>query len=257
VDVQLSDLVTIGLLVLLEGLLSADNALVLAVLVLGLPKPEQRKALRYGILGAFAFRFVATLFAAYVIQLAWVKLVGALYLLYLPVKHFWGHADAADRHAPRAATAWLGFSPFWATVVKVELTDIVFAIDSILVAVAMSPKLWVIVSGGLLGIVAMRLLIGQLLSVVQRYPALVDGAFVIIAWVGVKLLLEYAHHHDWVGFEIPKAVSIGVIVLIFGAAYLLARWRGPSTPSTEDARAQELFGTEQPADPGAAESEQA
>jgi predicted tellurium resistance membrane protein TerC len=76
---------------------------------------------------------------------------------------------------------------FWTTVIKVELTDIVFAVDSILVAVAMSPKLWVIITGGLLGIVAMRLVIGQLLVLVQRYPALVDGAFVIIGWVALKL----------------------------------------------------------------------
>ena len=85
----------------------------------------------------------------------------------------------------------LGLSAFWATVVKVELTDIVFAIDSILVAVAMSNKTWVILTGGILGIIAMRLVIGKLLALIQRYPALVDGAFVIIAWVGIKLLLEY------------------------------------------------------------------
>ena len=155
VDFHYADLVTIGLLVLLEGLLSADNALVLAVLVLGLPKDEQRKALRYGILGAFGFRFLATVFAAYMIGLAWVKLLGALYLLYLPIKHFSG-GDAEARRTPKPAKAWLGLTAFWATVVKVELTDIVFAIDSILVAVAMSSKLWVIVTGGLLGILAMR-----------------------------------------------------------------------------------------------------
>src|SRR5690606_11174948 len=116
---------------------------------------------------------------------------------------------------------------FWTTVVKVELTDIVFAIDSILVAVAMSPKLWVIITGGLLGIVAMRLLIGQLLTVVQRYPALVDGAFVIIAWVGIKLMIEWAHQMGYVHFEIPKWLSLGLIVVIFGAFYGYARMKGP------------------------------
>ena len=203
VDFHYADLVTIGLLVLLEGLLSADNALVLAVLVLGLPREEQRKALRYGILGAFGFRFLATVFAAYMIGLAWVKLLGALYLLYLPIKHFSG-GDAEARRTPKQAKAWLGLSAFWATVVKVELTDIVFAIDSILVAVAMSSKLWVIVTGGLLGILAMRMLIGQLLVVVQRYPPLVDGAFIIIAWVGIKLLVEYLHQIHVIAFEIPE-----------------------------------------------------
>ena len=63
-DFAPSDLLTIGLLVLLEGLLSADNALVLAILVLALPRSEQKKALRYGIIGAFVFRALATLFAA-------------------------------------------------------------------------------------------------------------------------------------------------------------------------------------------------
>ena len=173
---------------MLEGLLSADNAMVLAVLVLGLPKEQQRQALRYGILGAFAFRIVATVFAAHMIQLRLVQLIGGLYLLWLPYHHFFRGGDAQERRTPPKATPWLGLSAFWATVVKVELTDIVFAIDSILVAVAMSPKLWVIITGGLLGIVAMRMVIGQLLAIVRRYPALVDGAFVIIAWVGIKLL---------------------------------------------------------------------
>src|SRR5688572_826629 len=99
-DVQAADLLTIALLVLLEGLLSADNALVLAILVLGLPRRQQRKALRYGILGAFAFRILATLLAVHLLTVAWVKLVGALYLLYLAWHHFFGpHGEAGERRA--------------------------------------------------------------------------------------------------------------------------------------------------------------
>jgi YkoY family integral membrane protein len=233
VDVHFSDLLTIGLLVILEGLLSADNAMVLAVLVLGLPKRQRRKALRYGILGAFAFRITATVFAVYMIQLGWVKLVGALYLLYLPISHFSQHGGADERRKPKPARAWPGLSAFWTTVVKVELTDIVFAVDSILVAIAMSSKLWVIVAGGVLGIIAMRLLIGELLRVVERYPALVDGAFVIIAWVGLKLLVEYFHQVGWVAFEVPKWLSLGLIVVIFAIAFLYARGHEHALPDTE------------------------
>jgi YkoY family integral membrane protein len=218
-----SDLLTIGLLVGLEGLLSADNAMVLAVLVLGLPRPQQKKALRYGILGAFAFRTIAVLLAVFLIKLGFVKLGGAAYLLYLSAHHFFGGGDAEQRRAVPPAKAAFGLSPFWATVVKVELTDIVFAIDSILVAVAMSPKTWVILTGGLLGIVMMRLVIGKLLSIVERYPPLVDGAFIIIAWVGLKLLLEFLHTEGYIALEIPKWLSLGLIVLIFGAAYIYAR----------------------------------
>jgi YkoY family integral membrane protein len=236
VDVQPADLLTIGLLVLLEGLLSADNALVLAILVLGLPKKQRRKALRYGILGAFVFRIAAIVFAAHMIQLSIVKLIGGLYLLYLPYNHFFGH-DEGQRRQAKPARPWLGLSAFWGTVVKVELTDIVFAIDSILVAVAMSPKLWVVITGGILGIVAMRLVIGQLLVLVQRYPALVDGAFVIIAWVGVKLLVEYGHQLGWLHFIIPKWLSLGLIVAIFVVSYLIARKHPAKVDEDDEATA--------------------
>ena len=221
--IQPADLVTIALLVLLEGLLSADNAMVLAVLVLGLPKDEQKKALQYGVVGAFAFRSIATLLAAYLIKVTWVKLFGAAYLVYLAVQHFSQRGGDEARRTPPAAVAMFGLTAFWATVVKVELTDVVFAIDSILVAVAMSPKLWVILTGGILGIVMMRLVIGQLLAIVERYPPLVDGAFIIIAWVGIKLLVEYLHTIGYLGFEIPKWLSLGLIGLIFVAAFLYAR----------------------------------
>jgi len=226
-DVTGSDLVTIALLVALEGLLSADNAMVLAVLVLGLPKHEQRQALRYGIVGAFAFRILAILLAVYLIQIRIVMLVGAGYLLWLAWSHFMSSESAEERRTPKMARTWLGMTPFWATVAKVELTDIVFAIDSILVAVAMSNKTWVIITGGVLGVVAMRLVIGQLLVLVNRYPPLVDGAFIIIAWVGIKLLLEYLHVGGYVHFQIPKVLSLGLIVVIFGVSLLWARLKGP------------------------------
>ena len=217
--VHASDFLTIALLVALEGLLSADNAMVLAILVLGLPKPQQRKALRYGILGAFAFRSAATLLAVYLITLGFVKLAGAAYLLYLTYDHFAARPDDEQgKRVERKAQGWLGLSPFWATVVKVELTDIVFAIDSILVGVAMSPKPWVVISGGCLGIVALRLLIGQLLSIVKRYPPLVDGAFIIISWVALKLLVEFLHSAGLIALVIPTWLSLTLIVVIFLAA---------------------------------------
>ena len=240
-DVQFADFVTIGLLVLLEGLLSADNALVLAILVLGLPRKQQRKALRYGILGAFAFRILAVLLAVHLIQIAWVKLIGALYLLYLSAAHFMAAGGAQARRQVKPATPWMGLSAFWATVVKVELTDIVFAVDSILVAVAMSPKTWVVITGGILGIVTMRLVIGKLLALVRRYPALVDGAFIIIAWVGVKLLLEYLSTMGIIHLEINKWFSFALIVVIFVIAYIYARRQGPADTDDPEDEAAELL----------------
>ena len=227
-DVHSGDLVTVALLVALEGLLSADNALVMAIMVLGLPRSDHQAALRYGLIGGFAFRIIATMLASSLIQVGWIRLVGGLYLVYLTYTHFRGGEGSDDRNQVPSAKRWLGMSPFWATVVRVEMINLAFSIDSILVAVAMSPKLWVVITGGILGIVAMRLVVGQLLTLVQRYPALVDGAFIIIAWVGFKLCWEYLHQAGMVHLEIPQWFSLGLIAVIFIVALVYAKLQGPA-----------------------------
>jgi predicted tellurium resistance membrane protein TerC len=120
VDFQTSDLLTIGILVVLEGLLSADNALVMAVMVLGLPPREHQKALRYGLIGAFAFRIVATLLATHLIQVVVVKLLGGLYLAYLAFSHFRSAGRTAGGHAAPRAGGARGHSALLATVVSLE-----------------------------------------------------------------------------------------------------------------------------------------
>jgi YkoY family integral membrane protein len=241
-DVAVSDFLTVGLLVILEGLLSADNALVMAIMVLGLPRRQRSQALQYGLVGGFLMRFAATLGAYYLIRLILVKLLGGLYLLYLTYAHFFTREEGEDRRRAPKATPWLGMTAFWATVVRVELVNLAFSIDSILVAVAMSPKLWVVVTGGILGIVAMRVVAGQLIALVQRYPAIVDGAFIIIAWIGIKLGLEYLHDAHYIAFEIPRWISLTVVGVIFLIAFIYARLQGPAPaedvdPLTEQAEA--------------------
>lgn len=226
-DLHAADFVTIGLLVVLEGLLSADNALVMAIMVLGLPREAHQRALRYGLVGGFAFRIAATLLATYLISVTWIKLLGGLYLGYLTWAHFGRSRDGESRHEPPKAKPAFGLSVFWATVVKVELVNLAFSIDSILVAVAMSRKLAVVLAGGILGILAMRLVVGQLLELIRRYPALVDGAFVIIGWVAVKLCAEYLHDIHLVNWEIPKTFSLTLIVVIFVASLIYARRQPP------------------------------
>ena len=194
-------------------------------------------ALRYGLLGAFAFRIVATLLAVYLIRLAWVKLLGGLYLVYLTYQHFFQSGDAEQRSKPRPAKPWLGLSALWGTILKVELVNVAFSVDSILVAVAISSKTWVVLVGGLLGIVAMRIVISQLLVIVRRYPTLVDGAFVIIALVGAKLLIEYAAAMNWIHYEMPKWLSLGLIAITFLIAYLQARRKGPVDDADDEATA--------------------
>ena len=164
----------------------------------------------------------------YLIRLAWVKLLGGLYLVYLTYQHFFQSGDAEQRSKPRPAKPWLGLSALWGTIVKVELVNVAFSVDSILVAVAMSSKTWVVLTGGLIGIVAMRVVISQLLAIVRRYPTLVDGAFIIIALVGTKLLLEYADAMGWIHFELPKWLSLAIIAVTFLIAYCRRAAKGRS-----------------------------
>jgi predicted tellurium resistance membrane protein TerC len=107
--------------------------------------------------------------------------------------------------------------------------------------VALSDKTWVIITGGILGVIAMRLVIGQLLALVNRYPTLVDGAFVIIAWVGVKLVLEYLHSAGYVHWEVPKWLSLGLIVVIFVIALVMARMEGPVEADELDESAEKIL----------------
>ena len=231
-DIQTGDLLVIGALIVLEGLLSADNALVMAIMVLGLPRDQHQKALRYGLIGGFAFRILATLLATQLINVAWVKLVGGLYLWYLTYTHF-RHSGGGDRSEPPKAKPGFGLNAFWATVVRVEVINLAFSIDSILAAVALSPKTWVVVTGGILGIVAMRIAAGQLISLIRKYPAIVDGAFIIIAYVGLKLVVEYAHQIELIGWKINQTFSISLIAAIFLASYFYARRKGPRPDDTD------------------------
>ncbi len=195
---------TILILVFLEGLLSADNALVLAVMVRHLPREQQKRALRYGIVGAFGFRLIAVLFASTLLRYWAFKVVGGLYLLYLAISHLvFGEGDGAPGAKAKAGRG------FWATVVGVEVADIAFSIDSIVAAVAMAAglppaigqrvvfgvagfdvtmQLLIVYIGGILGIVAMRFVAGYFLILLDRFAGLANGAYFLVAWIGLKLI---------------------------------------------------------------------
>ena len=86
----------IAVLVFLEGVLSADNALVLALMVRRLPRHDRRRVLQWGIWGAIGFRVVAVALSAFLLKFWPFKVGGGGYLLYLAISHFWsrGHSTA-------------------------------------------------------------------------------------------------------------------------------------------------------------------
>jgi YkoY family integral membrane protein len=185
--VTFNDLVTIGFLVFLEGVLSIDNALVLALLVKPLPKEMQKKALTYGLVGAVVFRILAISMATFLMQWEWVKFVGGAYLLYLSVKYLIDKRKDEEKEAKAPVSAQRAF---WMTVVIVELTDVMFAIDSILTAVALTRKVWVVVTGGVIGLLAMRFAASVFIRLLDKFPRFEPTAYLLVAIVGLKLLVE-------------------------------------------------------------------
>ena len=177
-----NDILTVATLIVLEGLLSADNALVLAVLVKHLPGKQKTKALRYGIIGAFVFRAIGVILAAYLIAHWQFKAAGAAYLLYLFIRHFFFKNNHGDSTLAKSAGPG-----FWKTIMFVELTDVAFSVDSIVTAVAMSTKLWVVYLGGILGIITMRFVAGLFLRLLEKFPTLESAAYAMVGWIGIKL----------------------------------------------------------------------
>ena len=197
-------------LILLEGLLSADNAIVLAVMVRHLPPKEQKHALMYGLAGALIFRIIAIFLITILAQYWEIQVLGGLYLLYMAGAHIKEFFDKRKEDETEEIVEPKKQSGFWATVIKVELTDIAFAIDSILAAVAIAITLphisetsigginlgqfTVMVIGGFIGVVIMRYAANIFIRVLETKPGLEIAAFLIVGWVGIKLFVIAAAH---------------------------------------------------------------
>ncbi len=192
-------------LILIESLLSVDNAAVLATMVLDLPKDQRPKALRYGILGAYFFRGVSLLFAAMLIAIWWVKPLGGIYLLWLALRYFWQRRrhvahDNPGEEVREQKRGWLyrktlgALGPFWATVVMVEVMDAAFSIDNVIAANAYSRNIILIWAGVFIGILAMRFVTQGFVKLMERYPFLETCAYCVIALLGLKLLLSGVNH---------------------------------------------------------------
>lgn len=205
------DLVTVGTLVLLEAILSVDNALVLAILVRVLPEKQRRRALTYGLVGAVVFRLFALLGAVFILKFSAIKLVGGIYLIYLSLKHLFLGFLSEDKHAKDLKQA-----NFWKVVLVVELTDVVFSIDSVTTAIAVSDKLWVLWAGGIAGIVAMRFTSGLFVKLLEKFPRMEDLAYQLVFFVGTKLSLEVF------GLELEKSVfwMMMAVITIIGTALI-------------------------------------
>lgn len=229
-------LIIILQLIVLEGLLSLDNAAVLGAMVAHLPDHEpvrwpsalqkigdrlhpllgnqRTAALRVGLLGAYLGRGLMLLIVSVIIQNPWLKILGAIYLIRLAFDNL-GLAEPGeeDPHTHPAAV-----QSFWPVVLTIEISDLIFSLDNVVAAVSLSDKLWVVMVGVAIGILFMRFAAGLFSYAVEREPILKNAAYMLVFNIGVELLLdEFAgiKVNDWLRF----AISIGTIAFALGYAH--------------------------------------
>jgi YkoY family integral membrane protein len=222
-------------LVIIESLLSVDNAAVLATMVMDLPKKKRKLALKYGIIGAYLFRGLALLFATFLVQFWYLKPLGGMYLIYLLYDWWQNKSEETAEDAPIDKNdKWLYknlnkfIGNFWSTVLLVELMDVAFSIDNVFAAVAFSDNIVLIWIGVFIGILAMRFVAQIFITLMEKYPFLETCAFVVIGLLGLKLTMSFiphfypesksgrfleSHEADW--------MTSGLTILIFLIPFLI------------------------------------
>jgi YkoY family integral membrane protein len=187
-------------LILIESLLSLDNATVLAIMVRPLREEQRDQALKYGILGAYIFRGFALVFASIIIKIWWLKPLGGLYLLFMVYDWWKGKQEKYEDEVHeveksafhRILERYLGV--FWTTVLMVELMDIAFSIDNVFAAVAFTPNIILVVIGVFIGILSMRFVAQYFNKLMNQYPFLETSAFIVIFILGLKLSFSLFEH---------------------------------------------------------------
>src|SRR4051794_20677269 len=184
-DVSAADLLLVLFLAFLEGLLSIDNAIVLAMMAKPLPRDLQKKALTYGLAGSVVFRLAMLGLASHLIHWPWAKILGGVYLLFISVRYAIQGRDAGGpTRKPKRAV------DFWRTVMMIELMDVAFAVDSVLAAVALSSKFWIVFTGGMLGVITMRFAASLFITILKKFPRFERTAYELVALIGTKLLID-------------------------------------------------------------------
>lgn len=172
-------------LIIIEGLLSVDNALAIAAMANHLPGRQKYLALKLGIIGAYFFRGLCLAFAAWIIENPWLKICGAAYLVYLMCDHFHGRENSKGAEPSQMAQRG-----FFGTIAAIEIMDLSLSVDNVVAAVAMSPKLWVVCTGVFIGILALRFVAGACIRLIEKYPILEHTAFILVGYVGFILVYE-------------------------------------------------------------------
>ena len=199
-------LLILSILIVLETVLSADNAIALAAIAQGLESEEQQKqALNLGLVVAFVLRMTLILTASWVLKFWQFEVAGAAYLLWLVYQHFSSSTDEDElHHGPK-------FASLWQAIPIIAFTDLAFSLDSVTTAIALSDEVAIILLGGTIGIIALRFMAGLFIRWLNEYVYLEDAGFVTVAFVGLRLLVRVINE-NWVP---PDWAMVALIAAIF------------------------------------------
>ncbi len=201
-------------LVVIEGLLSVDNALAIAAMAAHLDEKKRALAMNIGYIGAYGFRLIALLFASMIINNHWIMFVGALYLVWLMCAHFASQKGIAEEEGEAVNVHHRTFA---GTITMISLMDLSLSVDNVVAAVALSPDdLWPVYVGVTIGIISLRLVAGVAIKMIEKYPVLEHTAFVLVGYVGLLLLAELqfpALFHDLSPTKLKLIKFAGIILI--------------------------------------------
>jgi YkoY family integral membrane protein len=209
-DVSLNTIFILLALIALETVLSADNAVALAAFVQPLPDPkQQRQALNWGLAAAFVLRISLLFTATWVMKFWQFEFVGALYLLWLAGKYFWEQFRTAKEMTDMERSL-LSTPTFWQIIPLIALTDLAFSLDSVTTAVALSDRLWLVMTGCTIGVITLRFMAGLFVRWLEQFTYLQDAAYLTVLGVGLRLLCR-AVQPDIVPPDWIVLATIGVL----------------------------------------------
>ncbi|MFA5942960.1 MAG: hypothetical protein WC876_00665 [Candidatus Thermoplasmatota archaeon] len=233
----IGDIAIVATLVVLEAVLSFDNAAILTVLSRRLHDPAQRRrALNYGLAIAYVLRVLAIFAAVFLVRQPLFLVLGGAYLIILGIKHFVALAKKGDEHLTaehKPLLARFGMTAFAAVVVEIGVIDLVFALDQVVAAVGFvrghEHATVLIVIAATLGLLSLRVLAPFIGRLMDWLPLLEHMAFVAVAFVGTLMVLEHTsidHGLQLVGnpdaegaphvlFHLEKMVKIAITLSLF------------------------------------------
>ncbi|MEM7553604.1 MAG: hypothetical protein AAF378_05810 [Cyanobacteria bacterium P01_A01_bin.84] len=206
-DFSIEASIVLIILIFLEAVLSADNAIALAAIAQGLEdKDLERQALNIGLVFAYVLRISLLLTATWIKEFWQFELLGAFYLLWLVFQHFFtGEEETEDggNHKRR-------FHSLWQVIPIIALTDLAFSLDSVTTAIAVSDETWLVITGTTIGVITLRFMAGLFIRWLDEFTHLEDAGYITVALVGLRLLTTVINK-SWVP---PQWVMISAIALI-------------------------------------------